>query len=357
VKLNRSVLRKMIVESLLQEQSTADKVRELQADWLYISDEVGDEHKQGKWGPKTQEYWQKFLSNYGDVVEELTGIPGSELAKEGGWSKQTKYAKSMSGVLKFMMDIDDKPEITREKTKKALDLSDVGGDLPGDTSGRKEGAKEKPKKKEEPKPKPKQTMRYKSSEGANGVSVDPLRITPGEITALSGQGVLKINSNLMFKDLRRKNFYDRFREADGSKVDDSRIKFLAKRAVEQNKNITNTVKGRIIDQQKNSLMSSKFKGSRAFPIEPTTNPVTKLEVTAFLHYPDTQKSGDPVSNCILFLRYVADGDPVPLIKVTNLLYSKSKGIYAKPSVNESKQLNKNFLRSLILKTLKEHGEI
>ncbi len=353
MKLNRSVLRKMIVESLLQEQSTADKVRELQDDWLNISKKVGDEYKQGKWGPKTQEYWQKFLSNYGDVVEELTGIPGSELAKEGGWSKQTKYAKSMSGVLKFMMDIDDKPEVTPEKTEQALDLSDAGGEVTGDASGRKEGAKEKPKKKEEPKSK----LRYSEPSGNSKVSIDPLRIPSSQIKSFLNTRI-RFSDNTMMGDLQKKSWWGRYAQLDGRTVTDQAIKSGAISKVNANDNISDSVKRKITKETKSSL--GEMKG-RALPVKPMVRDTAEIDVVIFRDYKAIRDDKE-IMDCAVVIRYLykdfGDPTPIPLIAITNLKYSKKRGVYAMTKVNESKnELDRLLLRRLILKTLKENGEL
>jgi hypothetical protein len=335
----------MIIESLLQEQSTAEKVRDLQKNYLFIEEEPGveDEYKQGKWGPETQKHWVDFLEEYSEEIAKITGIEGTQIAKDRGWSKQNKYAKSMTGVLQFMKDIKEIESIDQKERAKEIKKSD------SEEEGRKEGAKDTPKKKEKPKPK----LRYSEPSGNAKTSIDPLRIPASQIQNFLNTRI-RFSDNTMMSDVPKKSWWNRYTEFDGRTVTDQEIKSAAIAKVDANKNITPTTKRKITKETTSSL--NQMKG-RALPVRPMMKDITNIDVVIFRDYKDVRDNRE-VKDCAVAIRYLYEDTPIPLIAITNLKYSKKQGVYAMTKVNESKnKLDSKLLRRLILKTLKENGEL
>jgi hypothetical protein len=338
----------MIVESLLQEQSTAEKVRDLQKNYLFVAElpEMENEYKQGKWGSETQKQWVQFLEDYSDEVGRIADVDGKELAKDKGWSKQNKYAKSMSGVLEFMKDVKEIIKIDQEKRKKELEKTR------SEDEGRKEGAKDTPKKKEKPKPK----LRYSEPSGNTKTSIDPLRIPASQIESLNTR--IRFSNNTMMSAIQDKSWWGRYAQLDGRTVTDQEIKNAAISKVNANDNISDSVKKKITKETRSSL--GEMKG-RALPVKPMVKDITEIDVVIFRDYEDYRGRRE-IMDCAVVIRYLykdfGDPTPIPLIAITNLKYSKKQGVYAMTKVNESKnKLDSKLLRRLILKTLKEHGEL
>jgi len=354
VKLNRKTLRKMIIESLLQEQRKSNpKVKTLQGK---IGMDVKDQD--GFWGDDTNAAWVLWLKGVSEENDNpLLVNAGSDWQTFGNspWAKDFNYSGNIDGVLNFIDDIEGglhKEEGAKEKLKATVEKEE-GSEQKAEETKRKEGAKDIPKKKEKPKPK----LRYSEPSGNTKTSIDPLRIPASQIQNFLNTRI-KFSDNTMISDVPKKSWWNRYTEFDGRTITDQEIKSAAIAKVAANKNITPTTKRKITKETTSSL--NQMKG-RALPVRPMMKDTTEIDVAIFRDYQAVRDKKE-IMDCAVVIRYLykdfGDPTPIPLIAITNLKYSEKQGVYAMTKVNESKnKLDSKLLRRLILKTLKEHGEL